>query len=309
MNYLFYVHSNLTYTMALSIVDIRKLEKEQCIFICFRNFVPEADGTIPIILNLRSFYKSKFLGLLTQLKFKHLSKTGFVYHSILNNEKFELFIPNHKLDFFTELIHFKNCVAYSYLEEGLMSYQHDSSSHYFNFKHQKFLRAYGLDKSTFPTLEPTQKTVVKWPFKNKVELGNIENLFAPDMSPDMEYCSHESYAIGIRFMLDNLIDNGQKVLHVKFHPGQRKSKVDALAIFEEYKPKIDVNILEPEVKVEDIISSTLDATFYIMISSIGLYANFKNKTVLSIGKKIAEIDKNYEPYLSSVSQVWPIQYL
>ena len=78
---------------------------------------------------------------------------------------------------------------------------------------------------------------------------------------------------------------------------------------ESYTVKSGVKFIElnQDVSLEEISIYAVNVTFYISVSSVGIYASRYNQKVVSFANKISEIDKGFESTTGRLSR-WMDSY-
>lgn len=315
MKHLFYIHSSITFLVATKIVA--QLDKSDCVFLWGRNF--KATTTIkhfefPFVHLPKEYFSAT-------LKFWETRKKVLEMDQWLNivteGHDFMYYTPQSGTNFFYVLIENNGCKGYNYIEEGRGSYfskeqldnkkkpsalrdilyrlnfkgRSPSVKHFFDFSHNKFKAAYGLSQHTFPDLQ--EKVILDIPFEKKEFAGQFDYILVPEPLVEFGIVSAATYQQTIIYLMEWAIKKGLKIVHVKYHPGQKQTIELMREIYNQYKDQVTVEEIPSDWSLEEMAVSTA-ANFVIITSSVGIYASLANRTVFSLAEQVIKLDPTYQ---------------
>ncbi len=326
MKHLFLVHSNITDIVAQQIVKQYELPVEDVIFLLARNQHSNFKNKIKFPYShfpIDSFKVSFFFW----KNWRKLKNIDNWINELTAKQAFHFYTPQSGMNVFYLITSHPLCKGFSYIEEGLASYKRfkqiknpkansklrdllyyinfkgrsKSVKHFFDLDHPKLLDSYGLSELSFPDLK--KKQIIEKPFKNnklntKAEAENILIL-----GPYIEFgeIKKEILLEALGELFDWMFQIKIDALNIKFHPAQDESISinPILDLFSSYKNKINFNILEDHFILEKYAFEN-KVDFYIVISSLAIYANVSGNKVYSIAERIASKQSNYQKHIDSM---------
>ncbi len=315
MKHLFYIHSSITFLVATKIVE--GLDKDNCIFLWGRNFQATTDikhHKFPFVHLPKEYFSASIKFWETRKKVVEMDDW---LAQITEGQDFFYYTPQSGTNFFYVLVENVSCKGYNYIEEGRGSYftkkqlqnpksnsllrdalyqinfkgRSSSVKHFFDFDHPKFKTAYGLSQHTFPDLQ--DKVILDIPFQKKEFPGNYEHILVPEPIVEFGIVSEATYQQTVVYFLEWAIQKKYTTIHVKYHPGQKKSIELMRAVYQQYKDQLTVIELPAEWSLEEMAVSTT-ANFVIITSSVGIYASLANRTVYSLAQQLVQLDATYQ---------------
>jgi hypothetical protein len=332
MKHIFFVHSHITFQIAISIVQKECFRQNDCIFIGGRGFDPK-NSRYPVTPFLFAddcfyIYKNFFKGWSFIKKFdafiEHLCGGEFIFYCPHTYFAFSPLINTHHLN-----------KGYCLLEEGLTSYTSIKDMNqiapevrlnekqkllskliYRNryssrvFFRSDCLMAYCTNPEAFP--DQPRKEVVS------IELGldiqyealakEIDTLLILDSSVETKTVSADNFIIGFHHMITHFSSEkfAGREIHLKLHPYQYVDRWFADRFINYLRDKLPhSNIVElpSEVSIE-YIAIAGHADIYLGISSLAIYASRQGLRVHSFAKYIGECEASYCRKLKQQPQIF-----
>lgn len=327
MKHLFYIHSYITYHVALEVISYHKLNHMDCVLMYGRKFVPlDPPAAIQHVdlpfshhpINSFAVERVYWKG------WKKLRKFDVFVQELTNGDKFKLYTNQTGIDFIRLFISHRQCRGFSFLEEGVASYYtlkkinteicpSGSSTGFFklllllNFRGRLSLEkcfydsgyehAYALSDASFPGFE--RKVKLPFPFHNNLPMPEYGYILVLDATAEYGVTSVESALHALEETLQFLIKKGISMLWVKYHPDQANSeKVKKLYehVFQRHSEFLIIEEVSQHVSLEFLAGNVNNSTtvFYIFLSSVGLYAGLCGREVYSFASYIAKHDEQYK---------------
>ncbi|OKL39155.1 polysialyltransferase family glycosyltransferase [Pontibacter flavimaris] len=329
MKHIFYIHSYITYFVSLQVIKYLNLEVQHCVFLYGREFkpelnelaVPEYDAPFthhPInsFAVERRFWRS----------WAKIRRFDAFVEQITQGSRFHFYTNQTGIDFVRLFLKHRKCAGFSILEEGLYSYHtlHEINLelcppvgkpslpfillHYANFlgrlKLQKlyldpsYNNVFGVTEAAFPNFE--RKVVLPFPFKQVKEEEETDEMAVLVFDSFLEYgtVSFEVFDHALGKAFSYFEQKGIKEVAVKYHPEQYatiQNLQKAREMINRHKGRAQVQELPKNIALERMASdsSMPKLTFYIFLSSAGLYAALCGRTTKSFAKFIADQDPAY----------------
>lgn len=336
MKHLFYIHSAITYLVAIRLIEYNKLNKRDCVFLLGRGFKPILSREINSVElpfthhPVNSFaVKRKFWE-----SWGKLSGFDAFVHKLTAGEQFHLYTNQTGIAFIQLFMSHSGCAGYSFLEEGVASYYTQSKinneicpsgSATTFYKVLKYLNFFGR-LSDFPQFFSEDYTAVYGisnesfsEFRNRVILDDV--LVQGSLASDVEgyvlaldalyeygSVSKEEFAQALREMFSYFKRKGIGSIRIKYHPEQYANPVFLAAIrslIEKYRGDVRVTELDPDCILELVAANKAnDVTFYVFLSSVGLYAGLCGRKVYSFAHFIGERCSNYKARIENLPPVY-----
>ena len=311
MKHLFLVNSNFTMQMALKVIEHDKLSLCDCGFFCTRKYHIPADFNIPedriAAFDFLDSMKTTTLKqcFLQSLKifsnYATVKRIDRAVEALTGNEPFELYLY-HGREYCCDLVvTHKNCLHYSYLEEGTLAYSVAMDIdrklspfkkfllHWFmravfmnramifdrdiayDFRLKKFRTVYCSNQLAFPLCE--EKTVAGMPFAKTDDFPeDLQHVIVFDGG----IVSNENQKKSLQKNVEHAMQRGGKKIYYKFHPGFTEDiRADYRQYFELLEGTYGVKAVElpNEACLENIAYTLQDKlSLYVICSSVGVYA-------------------------------------
>lgn len=332
MKHLFFVHSHITFLIAVSIVQEKCISHDDCVFLGGRSFDPK-NSRYPVIQfpfsdDFFLIYKNIFKGFCFIKIFDRfiegLCQGDFIFYCPHTYFMFSPLVDTHHLN-----------KGYCLIEEGLTSYTSIKEmsqiapevrlsenqkllskliyrSRYSNrvFFRTDCLMAYCTDIKAFP--DQPRKELVNIKSCQVVEseefAKEIDTLLVFDSSVETKAVTADNFIDGFYYVIKHLSHQNfaGKKIHFKLHPYQYVERwfVDRFVKYlREQLPRSSIVELPPEVSVESIAIFG-NADIYLGISSLAVYASRHGNRVYSFAKRIGECDPRYFLKLKQQPQIF-----
>ncbi|MFK7810818.1 MAG: polysialyltransferase family glycosyltransferase [Saprospiraceae bacterium] len=323
MKYLFYIHSHITNLVAKQIVTEKQLPVVDCLFLLARNYKSDFENSIELPY---THYPVDSFGV-EVLFWKNWAKINELDQWVKNktdNQDYIFYTPQSGFNFFYLVVNHPKCKGFAYLEEGLCSYLEEkelrnpkkefwlrdkwyelnykgrskSVKHFYDLKHTKYLGCFGISEYAFPGLPKKNKLNVPFVVKNSKE--HYEHVVILGQYVEYGEMTQSTLIKVMDDLFQCLVEKGIKRIHLKFHPVQEEEQSikPIKKIIKKYDTQITVDLLGQNVVLENIAFST-DANFYIVSSSVGIYASIAGNKVYCLAKKVAALEPVFQKKIDS----------
>lgn len=324
MKHLFLVHSHITDLVATQLVKEQGLSIIDVIFLLARNHQTKFPNSLEFPYTHYPIDSFKVNLLFWKSRSKVAELDSWI-DSICNGQDFIFYTPQSGMNIFYLISSHPKCNGFAYIEEGLGSYKYfeqiknkkkeswlrnllydlnfkkraPSVKHFFDLNHPKYLGCYAIGKEAFPDLK--NKIVLQLPFEQKDATSNYENVIV--LGPYIEYgeVPQAAFLAAYQETIEWLIDKGIQSAHIKHHPAQDKlQSIEPInKINQRFLNQIKITTIEKNVVLENIALNT-NANFYLVLGSIGIYADITGNKVYSFAHKIVAKDPTFQDYLDVV---------
>ena len=321
MKHLFFVHSHITFQVALAIIEKKKFLQVDCVFMAGRGYDPKDSDYLVVALPFSDdyfqLYKNIFRGWSYLKEFdafvSTLCKGDFIFYCPHTYFLFSPVIQTHKM-----------CKGYCLLEEGLASYKSIVEMNEFTppvrlngkqkllsrvfyrsrisdriFFKRDCMEVYATSSAAFPDFP--DKTILTVNFRRGLhwsELAEqIDTLLILDSNVETKAVTPEIFLRGFERVIYHFSSEAfaEKLIHVKLHPYQYVDRWFAdhlIAHLRAQLPRSTIVEIDSEVSIESL-SVTGHAVLYVGISSLALYASRHGRKVYSYARCIGELEPNY----------------
>ncbi|MFL1010595.1 hypothetical protein [Flavisericum labens] len=330
MKHLFVINNPISDLVSEKLIksEPEKFNKENTIVCTYRGYksnLLDKSYELPVI-------KKKPLFILTWVE---LTKVRRFLNSI--NDDFTVYLPTTGFEIFQIIINHTNCLSYCYLEEGLASYytvteknkfhsdfinRHSSFglksirqiyhhlnfgnlvssySDFFDVTNSKYKASYCFSNHCFG--EHPNKQLLKISFNKNESLENIKDVLVLESLVEVGLLKREVYLAALERLIKYFISNNKNAIYYKFHPDQNKSIVSRktiLKLFKKFEQNDEIKFFEIDssLKLEDIAFNSFNSEFYMIVSSVAIYANLCGRQTYSFYKQVLNLDaqlsfKNY----------------
>lgn len=337
VKHIFFVHSPITYIVATKVIEFKKLKPDQPVFLTHRGFrVPAAADRsyeFPYLISPEPFpFQLNFLQ--SRARIRRLDR--FI-DEISDKASFYLYLPHSGFRVLKLLASHPKCKAYFYIEEGLGSYY---SRDVFNtapwtkpvhpldrifngnrirdkfFYNSKVKAVYGLYKESFPDYANRvvlQDSPLLLPEKltneiNKEKLNayHDSHIIVLDAVSVYHTIKTEVHLYALLKLVKMLEQQHVTNAYIKFHPDQLKNQEyqlfkKALALF---CNKLELIEIEQDTFLEYVAQYCSGVTFYVNMSSVGLYASKAGQKVMSWAPFIMEMDGMFQKKINQINSVF-----
>lgn len=326
MKHLFYIHSPITELSAKQTIREEGLGMDSCRFILANGHLsPSLENAVqfPFAVLPKEYAapRSAFWDI-----WRKMREIDQWINFIIDNEFFTYYLPHSNANFQHLIIKHPLCKAYCYIEEGTLAY------YYENMKPSKkpfFLRDafYRLCyKGRSPSVKPYIDFTVADKFKGCYCFSEHAFTNAPgrrvlpfpasqDVPKDYPHCPDvlvlgpfvefghlpmEIFLDSVSAILEYIINNGIRKICYKPHPRQIESTTHLNALFSKYKDRLEIRELGSDIILE-YISLTGNVRFYMLSSSVAIYASFgKGNQIISAAQYAARQWPDFRRHLDSM---------
>lgn len=319
--HLFFVHSHITFQVAVAIVREKRLASKDIIFLAGRGFDPQ-DANYPVLPfpfpdDYFLVYKNLFRGWRYLREFdafiSNLCKEEFIYYCPHTYSIFHPILASHNL-----------YRGYCLIEEGLSSYNSIDEMNVMTppvrlsskqkllsqliyagrfsdriFFKRDCLDTYATSHRAFPDFPLTVTLAIN----EKERAGylsiaeEVEHLVVLDSTVETRSVSAENFISGFSCVVSHFSDERfyGKRLHVKLHPYQYVNRWFADQVIEYLRcqlPKCTVIEIPSEVSIETLAMSSR-VVLYVGITSLAIYASRQGRKVYSFARRIGELEPSY----------------
>lgn len=321
MKHLFFVNSHMTFLTAKQSIKYLKLNHQDCCFVLERNYPIEEIDIKSIVFPYNDFPNDFRANQFFLNLWKKIRSLDVFLEKITEGDSFEIFYPHSAVTYFYLIITHPKCVHYSLIEGGIGCYYESykkrvskqpsvlkdvlyrflyrgrvpNQKFFFNTKLPKFRYCVGTNEYAFKNYD--NQLNVGSPFEYLSKYQHIKNVFVFCATVEFYDVKMDTISEILRQLFEQLKAKKQKILHFKLHPEQLKQKSvrdSYLKLINQHKGEIEVVELKKTDVLEHIAASS-NATFYVIFSSVGLYASILGREVWSFGKVLS----HYEPQVST----------
>lgn len=328
MKHLFYIHSYITYYVGLEVIKHHALNHSDCILMYGRKFKPLHPPVDMQQVDL-PFTHHPVNSFAVERKFwkgwKKLSRFDAFVKELTRGDSFKLYTNQTGIDFIRLFISHKKCKGFNFLEEGLYSYypldevnsflcpagfstvaykvllylnyrgRLSGERLFFNFGYEA---VYGLQTSSFPGF--SNRKILSNPFINEGESAGIEGaMLVLDALFEYGKVSRDVYEQGLKSAFDYFKAEGITHVWLKLHPEHYNTTTQHRNIrnlIAEFGKDVRIDVLPAEVCLERLAGDRQaeKLSFYVFLSSVGMYAALSNRNAFSFALLIAERDEQYK---------------
>lgn len=312
VKHIFYVHSHITYAIALAILEAKKIDLNHAIFLYPNRYQPRLNQAYKFIKSPAEFEK-----------FSDFTFNFFKLTKQINNFKkwlqkndidtFKTYIPHKQIATVKLLIAQEGCLSYSFIEEGGASYIKNNLAHSIgSIKHKtksmlypwnKFGPSYFFDERYEYLFCAKEKAFFDLPRKYilnpkfdilfGIEDNNLESnshVFALTPLLPLNKISNELGSAYTASLIESLNKTQGATIYYKLHPEQYRNDEEILfdKIFSEFKA-----IKLPEIFcIESLNNATKPINLHLFFSSIALYLDNPIIITHSALEKVQELAPN-----------------
>lgn len=334
MKHIFFINNPITDLIAKKLIslDSYKYKRDNVVILTYRNYKSSLDFetfSLPIL-------RKKLLFFLTWIEMSKLKTmlNGF-------KDSFCLYIPTSGFEIFQIIINHSKCKSYSYLEEGLASYysvkeknkihrnfllRHSnfflrntrelyhflnfgwtvpSYNDFFNVSDSKYADSYCFSAHCFQGHH--NKKILEISFTKNNLLKRIKTILVLESHVESGLLKKSVYLDSLEWLIYKLIEKGKKQIFYKFHPDQKNpktSKKSILELFNKLEKNYEVKLYEidSKVKLEDIAFNSSESEFYVIVSSVAIYANICGRKTYSFYQKVLSLseDETFKNYMETI---------
>lgn len=337
MKHLFYIHSHITYLVSLQVIKHKKLQPEDCVFMYGRRF--EANSPNPSIKSITIPYTQQPVNSFAVDKrfwkgWGKLRDFNKLIEQLIGKSTYHVYTHQTSMDFIRMFMSHKQCTGFSLIEEGVVSYltldkvnnelrpvgkatwryealkwinYWGQLSFPIRFFAPDYTHAYGLSSYSFPGF--ARKEVLPMAVDNVAEELPYKHILVLDASAENKLTSTESMQAALTQAMEWLVKEGVDELWVKYHPEQLakpQSYNTYKDVFASFENRIHVRELPQQVCLELLAGNQelKGLTFYVFVSSVGIYAAMCGRKVYSFANFILQTDENYSKTMKNLPELF-----
>jgi len=239
---------------------------------------------------------------------------------LTEQEAFEIFYTQSSTSHFYVIISNPKCKGYSFIEGGLGCYKPEykklvsnkpsllkdlfyafmykgrvpNQKFFFNTKLPGFKYCVGTNEHAFKAYDNPLN--VGSPFEDKAEYRSIKHVYVIDCVVEFYNAKMQTIEAFTETLFERLKKENAKEVYFKLHPEhyrQEGLREKYLEVVEKYSGDIKAIELDKSVILEHIARSS-EATFYVNISSVGLYANLLGREVWSFARMLHKLEPHMD---------------
>ena len=328
MRHLFLIHSHITYLVARRVVDREQLAPRRIVLLCVRGYRPPESRfrIFDLVLYQDAPKQGAKRKRLTRGR-RWLREIDQLVERAAGGERFHFYTPHTYHRYMSAVASHASCAGFSFIEEGLASYFSRAEINAMHPPRRSILagltgygtrvgdreffapghvKAYGLNSCAFPDLGGRvvlQDVFQDWPIDSVAEIENVLILDSESVAGNIRL---ETALSALDRALGVLAREGIKSLHYKFHPKQLDSDEPEHfeALFARHEAKIRTQRLGEEVIPECIAHAASRISFFLNVSSVGLYTALAGCRTRSFAKYVLEAEPQFRKILDSLPQLY-----
>lgn len=295
MKHIFFVQSQITKLISLSVIKELSLSQADIIVITYRNI--QFPNTYKSFVCPFSHYPQE--SFLIYKKFwigrKKLIKLDTYLEKITDGDFFCMYVPHTFYRMIDLMVSHPKCQSLFLLEEGKESFQMSKNGQELNLSPQdarwlklnygsrlskvikffpeNYQTAFKFSDAAFPDLNRVRKIKLKLNYSLSYNY-DYRHIIVLDSIVEANVIEISDYLIALTRLLFILIERDIKVVYYKFHPDQQlqESRQKILELFESFT-KVEFQELNINTSLEEIAVNS-EATFYSAVSSVLYYSKY-----------------------------------
>lgn len=330
--HVFLVHSSITFIITREIIRAKNIKKEDVVLLADRNFDVQKYCDNYRVVNFRYNWQSNpfiksFNPLYILRTLRSFDKHIF---DITKGQNYFVYLPHTHNTIYQVLTTHPKCEGFFYIEEGTLSFltkeelpdtlRAVSTSflmrliYLFRIKsrqeafHGDYRGAYYITPGAFPEFEKKEQLELYIENSNQFETFNDAHIVVFDPASKYNLTTSQAYLHGIHSLFEYFVRNNKPVVYFKLHPEHlKKGDEDALVykrMMRDFSEQSDIKFLElsQDVSLEELAIFAKNVTFYINVSSVGIYAKRYNQRVITFANKISEADNGFKKTTERLSR-------
>ena len=308
VTHVFWSHSAITNAVALGIIGDRKLSRHECIFLSVREFdAPKGYKSVP--LETPQLRGNPATGRVLKKIIREFKR------SLPLEKSYLIYLPHLWHSISKLLVRDRHCKGYYFIEEGLLSYSDDCKDTTLDHVNRQdsrplvhllasLLGTGGVVRqraSVFDESHANYRGAFVWNdhvfsgLKNRVSYsgpcftvqGQVRRrvpILALDALVERMGFKQIYFETVYRRLLLYLCERGHQEIQIKFHPAQ-DAACASRKIFEKLNvefPQLNFTELPPTVCLEAWAQKQRDLEFYVLVSSVGVYASLLGAKAFTI---------------------------
>ncbi len=303
------------------------LPPEACAYVLLRAYQPDADDPVAARLVLAEAVTVPLTWRVGAV-WQRIAVLDAQVAKLTGDAPYALYVPH--LDNATARLLYTNrrCQTVNFLEEGTASYVPVAQLHHpfsmrdnlvrYAFSRGRYpalghypdvhARAYCVDATCFPGL--ARKTVLPLPFRH-VTLDpdpSKQVILVLDAVIEFNLVAPEAFRQAMDALFGWFVAQGRHQILYKYHPVQlqkpgQRAYYEA-EIFGPWRDRLTFTELTTRVLLEDVAYSYPTVEFAVIGSSVGVYARFCGRRVVSIARRLATLDARFAARMKMMPPVF-----
>lgn len=290
------------------------LDPAACAYVLLRTYQPDPDDPVAARLTVTEAGPVQITWRVGAT-WRRIAALDREVAKLTNGAPYALYVPHLDNPVARLLYTNRRCRQVSYLEEGTASYVTTTPlpfafrEHVVRYTYSRgrypalgmfpanYARAYCLDAACFPGL--TRKTVLPLPFRRvTVEpdpSGQV--ILVLDALIEFNLVAPVVLAQALHELFAWLLTQGRRRILYKYHPVQAQQPARRAfyetEVFEPWRDRLTFTELTTPVALEDVAFSYPTVEFVVLISSVGVYARFCGRRVVSVARRLMALDARF----------------
>jgi hypothetical protein len=316
--HVFFIHSQITKLVSLSIVNYLALDKDSIIFLLYRGMTIDAYYSTSVF-PFRHYPEDSFS---ISKKFwngrKKLEKLDEYIYKVTSNKYFHLYLPQTNESMLRLMMSHPKCKSFSLIEEGKLSFTsfQDRTSYIYPLKDFTLIKlnygqrlgrvksyldsnyntAFKFSDAAFPDFQRVNKIDLRIANLPTKENEEVKQILVLEPIVEAKIVEIGEYLLALLKLIKTLEKNRIRTVYYKFHPDQQVevSKKYLLALFKEFS-FLEFIELSSNISLEEIAVNS-NSKFYAVVSSMLYYAQYLGSTAYSFAN-LFPFDENLKIYL------------
>lgn len=330
MKHLFLVHSHITYLVAMQVMKVKALAPEDCLILLDRGYQPAQPTCPSVAFPYQSYPRDSFAlsPLFWTNWFKMLDLDKWIEETT-SGQHFQWYVPQSGMNFFYLITNHPLCKGFYFLEEGTAAYRDSSMLNsikppsalrqmlywlnfrgrspyqkaFFDVSHPKYMGCFAMSEMAFAGFR--NKTIVPNPFAGLQPLAEATCVLVLESLVAYQMLSEETYRAILRKVFEHAHASGIQSLHFKgptlkadFEDLQHRT----LELFRQEADARNIHLTElpANFPLESLCASNSAVRFYLLTSSVGIYASMFGKEVVSHLPMALQLEPSFASHLKGV---------
>jgi len=324
--HLFLVHSHITDIVARGVVRQRGLDPEHVGFLATRGFSSATGTDIRIVpFDFELVPRKRKQRPTIRQGWRTLATIDARLRLLTGGSAFHFYTPQTMEPIAQVVRRSPGCRGFSFIEEGLHSYctraeialthpprtpklwerlayrNRTRKAQFFDPGH---CHAYGVSDAVFPDLDNRVVLVDVLRPTPPGRVAGIDHVLVFDSLSVYRRVALESLLAALSRLFERLRSERVAMLHYKLHPAQVDSPEQAAVEAALRDSGIPVRRLDDELSLEGLALARPAATFYVNLSSVGLYAALFGARVWSFAPWVAVAEPGFQRYIDLTPRVF-----
>jgi hypothetical protein len=327
VRHVFLIHSSITYLVARQVIRYLRLTPDVCAYVLLRRIQPDDDDPVSAQLHLYDNITVPLTWRIGQV-WGRIATLDRQVADLTSRADYALYVPHLDHPMARLLYTNRQCKAINYLEEGTESYiPAERLRHTYGFRDRvvRYLfslgrypaldhfsgthgAAYCINDACFPSL--ARKVILPIPFRSITVNPDPSNqiILVFDAFIEFNLVGADAFRQALHELFAWLITQNRHRILYKYHPIQiqqpeRRAYYER-EVFGPWKDRLTFTEITANVSLENIAFSYPSVEYAIIGSSVGLYARFCGRKVISVAKRLAELDARFHARMQLMPPVF-----